>query len=70
MPYVIRILRTRLLNGFQLHVLGSITYDILKVTTLEAQDVEVDAFLPEVLPLPDADIFGGISEAREIAKLL
>ena len=61
MPYIIGILRTRLLNGFQLHVLGSITYDILKVTTPEAQDEEVDVLLPEVLP--DADIFGGISEA-------
>lgn len=68
-PYVIRILRAQLLNGFQLHVLGSITYDILKVTTLEAQNVEVDAFLPEVLPILDADIFGEVSEAREIAKI-
>ena len=68
-PYIIGILRTRLLNGFQLHVLGSITYDILKVTTPEAQDEEVDVLLPEVLPILDADIFGGISEERGVIKI-
>jgi len=69
LPYIIRILRAQLLNGFQLHVLGSLTYDILKVTTSEARNADVDALLPEVLPILDADIFGELSEEREISKI-
>ena len=69
LPYIIRILRAQLINGFQLHVLGSLTYDILKVTTSEARNAVVDALLPEVLPILDADIFGELSEEREISKI-
>lgn len=69
LPIVVGILRARLLNGFHLHVLGLITYDILRVSAPTAKESEFDALLIEVLPILEADIFGKVSQAREGDKI-
>lgn len=66
--FVVEILRTRLTQGFQVHVLSAIIYDILQIATPVLKSDEIDTLLPEVLPILEMDIFGYAAQEKDISS--
>ena len=66
LPRVVSLLSNRLDRGFMTHVLGATLHSLLDAAVPGADPEDVEAALPEVMPLIDADLFGRAAEEREV----
>eukprot|EP00963_Diacronema_lutheri_P004751 scaffold358_cov343-Pavlova_lutheri.AAC.37 len=83
LPYLIEVMGASLSKGYQVHVLGYTLHSLLECFVMskkngkdkpcwhESHSVQgpFDEILPTLLPLLEADIFGQVSEEREVDKI-
>jgi U3 small nucleolar RNA-associated protein 20 len=69
LPRVVSLLSNRLDRGFMTHVLGATLFSLLDAAVPGADPEDVEAALPEIMPLIDADLFGRAAEEREVEAI-
>ena len=69
LPSVVALLSNRLDRGFMTHVLGATLFSLIDAAVPGADPEDVEAALPEVMPLIDADLFGRAAEEREVEAI-
>ncbi|KMT14841.1 hypothetical protein BVRB_3g065640 isoform B [Beta vulgaris subsp. vulgaris] len=69
LQFVVKVLRATLKRGFELHVLGYTVNFILSKGLTDSMVGRLDYCLGELLSVADNDIFGEVSEQKEVEKV-
>lgn len=69
LQFIVKVLRTTLKRGFEMHVLGYTLNFILSKCLLNPVCGKLDYCLEELLSVPENDILGVVSEEKEVEKI-